>query len=287
VIVGWLWFLGALIPMIGLLQVGVQQMADRYAYFPLIGLYAAIAWSVPELVANRRWMARHLATTASLVVMVLASLTYIQVGHWRDGEALMRHALDVTEDNAFSRAVLGDAIIGNGRLEDGLKEYRAGIRLAPDDPESYCRFAMMFEFLKRYEDAAEQYKLALALDENSSSLHYRLGLRYLDLKRYRDARKEMLRAVELDDENAGAYAQLATLWRAYGNFPESIRCAERALELNDSLLVCHHLIARNLRDLGRPDEADEHLLVVLAEEPENTEALEDLREVTAQLAESR
>ena len=115
-LVGWLWYFGALVPMIGVVQVGIQQMADRYTYFPMLGLYAASAWLVPALLGNTVARRRLLPLIAGGVVGVYAAIAFVQVGYWRDGVTLMRRTLAVTRDNPFARFSLGDALYG--RISD-------------------------------------------------------------------------------------------------------------------------------------------------------------------------
>ena len=138
VFVGWLWYLGGLFPMIGLVQLGSQQMADRYAYFPLLGLYVAIAWLVPALVPSPTGHGRLLPTIAAGMVAVYAVLAIVQVGYWRDGVTLMRRTVAVTADNPFARCALGYAYFVQSRIDESIEQYRTAIKLAPEEATGHA-----------------------------------------------------------------------------------------------------------------------------------------------------
>ena len=130
--VGWLWFLGMLVPTIGLLQVGSQAHADRYMYLPLAGLAVALAWGAPDLLGGHAWRRVALAGAGLLVVGLLAVATRLQLRHWHDSVALFEHALAVTEDNPIAHAQLGAAYAERGRLDETVRHYREAVRIRPD-----------------------------------------------------------------------------------------------------------------------------------------------------------
>ena len=134
--IGWFWYLGTLIPMIGLVQVGLQQMADRYAYFPFIGLYLALA----GFVTSRR--------AAVAIVGVYGVLGFVQTSYWHDTMTLLDHTASITSDNSFLRLALGDGLMAEGRLDEAMEQYRKAVTLAPADPAIHCKWA---EALFRYD----------------------------------------------------------------------------------------------------------------------------------------
>ncbi len=174
-IVGWLWYLGTLVPMIGIVQVGLQQMADRYLYFPLIGLYAAAAWLVPALAGSGAVRRRLMSLAAVGWVTIYATIACVQAGYWRDGVTLMRRTLAITPDNPYARFALGDALDAQSRTDEALAEYQHAVRLAPDDPEGHFRLGWVYQGLHNYDQAAQQYRASLALDESLAITHNRLG----------------------------------------------------------------------------------------------------------------
>jgi len=279
VIVGWFWYLGTLVPMIGVVQVGLQQMADRYTYFPLVGLYVAAAWLVPTLVGAGALRLRILSLAAGGSVAIYAAIAFVQVGYWKDGVTLMRRTLAVTADNPYSRFALGDALDAQSCTFEAVAEYEHAVRLAPGDPEGHFRLGWVYQGLKVYDKAAEEYRASLALDESIATAHNRFGwilwAQHLDA----DADREFKRALELDPTNIEANAHLAGLARAHGDFEQSNSYCHRALELDPKLIDYRRLVAFNLRDLGRLDEAIAQLESVLAVAPKDAEARTELTHI--------
>jgi protein O-mannosyl-transferase len=280
-IVGWLWFLGALVPMIGIVQVGIQQMADRYTYFPMLGLYAACAWLVPSLLENRlgRWRDRLLPALAVGIVGCFAAVAFVQVGYWRDGVTVIRHTQAVTRDNPFVHVLLGNALYVNSRVDEALEQFQQALRMAPDDPEQNYRLGWVYQDLKRYDEAAEQYRASLAVDEQNPLTHIRLGWVLWAQHQHADAAREFKRAVELDDKYVVAYLNLAGLSRAMGDFRQSIAYCERGLAADPGSIDCRRLVAFNLRDQGRLDEATDQFRAVLATDPNDEESRSELAHI--------
>jgi protein O-mannosyl-transferase len=290
VVVGWLWYLGTLVPMIGVVQVGIQQMADRYTYFPMLGIYIAVAWLVPALVertfvGRRTVSARTVSILAGGVVCLYAAIAFVQVGYWRDGVTLMRRSLALTGDSAFARVLLGDALYVQSRTEEALVEFEHAVRLSPDDPENYFRLGWVLQDLKRYDEAADQFRASLAVDEKISSTHNRLGWILWWQHQYAEAAREFDRAIELDDTNVGAYLNRAGLSRALGNFRRSIADCQCGLVAKPHSTDCRRLMAFNLRDLGQLDEAVDQLQNVLTLDPDDSEARTELDHIQSMIAE--
>jgi tetratricopeptide (TPR) repeat protein len=281
VLVGWLWFLGTLVPMIGLVQVGLQQRADRYVYLPNLGLYIAIAWTVPAIVSAPGARRRVLPAVAGAVVAVYAAIAFVQVGTWRDGIVLMRHALAVTEDNSFAHTVLGEALLAESRVDEALEQCRRAIELAPQDPASHVSLGVVLYGLRRFDRAAEEFRAALKIDDRCAPAHTGLALACCGQHQYVQARGEFLRSLEIDPSNTGAYAGLAVLCRTLGESEQSIAYAERALEFDDTPLYCQRLMAIKLFDQGRLEEAIERWRQLVAAAPGNEEVRAELEQAQA------
>ena len=127
VFVGWCWYLGTLVPMIGLVQIGSQQMADRYTYFPLIGIFLAVTWLVPEVVPAGVLRARVLPGAALACLLLLAATTYGQIGYWHDSLTLLRHTQAVTAEGAAIHEFLGGAELAEGDPSDAVKELEQAV----------------------------------------------------------------------------------------------------------------------------------------------------------------
>ncbi len=182
-LVGWLWYLGALVPVIGLVQVGSQAMADRYTYLPLVGIALALAWGVPALLPTWRGRDAALGAVAVAAVAVMAWTTSLQLRHWRSSEALFTHALAVTRDNHIAHAHLGQALLDEGRPALAIEHWREAVRIRPDfdtaannlawllatspdpavrDPEEALRYARLAEEAGAPDDPAILDTLAAA-----------------------------------------------------------------------------------------------------------------------------
>ncbi len=160
--VGWLWFVGTLVPMIGLLQVGVQAMADRYAYLPLIGLFIMICWGVADWSEQRRISPAWLASVSVAVLLALAVVARVQLDHWSNNVALWSHTLQVTGPNVKAENSLGVALQGEGEPEEAVKHFRAALTINPDDPASNMNIGIYEQQHGNLPEAIEHYKKVLS-----------------------------------------------------------------------------------------------------------------------------
>ena len=280
-VVGWLWFIGTLVPMIGLVQVGRQQMADRYAYFPNLGLYMAVAWLAPALVsgmAARRWA---LPAIASATVAIYAAIAFAQLGYWQDGITLMRHSLAVTGENSFAGGVLAEALLAESRVDEALEQYQRNIDRAPGEAGCHVSLGSALYNLKRFDAAAGQFRAALKIDERNDAAHSGLALALCGKRDYVHAQREFFRSLQIEKINLSAYAGLSQLFRALGDYEQSIVCAERALKVDDTLPFCQRLLAIKLLDQGRPEEAIDCWRQLAAVWPQNAEFRAELERAEA------
>jgi Flp pilus assembly protein TadD len=274
--VGWAWYLGTLVPMIGIVQVGRQQMADRYTYFPLIGLFLAIVWLIAELVPTGVLRARVLPAVAVTSVAALAVATFFQVGYWHDSVALFRHALECGPHNPVAASALGSTLVAQGELTEGVSLLESAVRMAPNDAESHFNLAVGLEKIGRLDAADEQYEAALALDDWDPRAHTNLARSLWRRHRYQEAKRHFLRAVEIDKDHVSAYVNLGALCGETGDFAGSIAYNERALELDPTLLLCHFNIAIALRAQGRLEQAVDRFQYLLKLSPNDADARREL-----------
>jgi Flp pilus assembly protein TadD len=252
-VVGWFWFLGTMVPMIGVVKVGRQQMADRYAYLPFIGLYIAVVWSAATLIASRRLK----LSIAAVVLAFYAAMGFVQVGYWHDGLTLARHTCAVTKDNWFCHYLLGLELNGAGHVNDAIAELREGIRVDPHEPEIYIRLGDLLIRMGRDDEAARAYQSALTNREDSIDARTGLGWTYLQKKKFADAKREFARALEVDPGLANLHFYMAYDCRLMGDYEESNQSCETALKLDPDMTACRRLMADNFDSLGRTAEAAE------------------------------
>jgi tetratricopeptide (TPR) repeat protein len=196
--VGWLWFLGTLVPVIGLVQVGSAALADRYSYFPSIGVFLAVTFGIRDLVARWQIPARTVAIAAALILAGMLWLTGNQLRHWRDSETLFTHALAVTKDNHVAYVNLGAALDQAGRSPEALTEFRAAEKLMPELYHIHSDLGKVLNDLGRPDDALVEYREAEQLNPGLYSLHDSIGDLLAGLGRFHEAMIEFTNAARLD-----------------------------------------------------------------------------------------
>jgi Flp pilus assembly protein TadD len=253
--VGWAWYLGTLVPTIGIVQIGGQQMADRYTYFPLIGLFLAVAWLIPALVPQRALGRRIVAGAAAASLCLVTAATSMQIGYWRDSVTLFRHALHCAPNDPFLLSSLGYALVSRDDVGEGLSLLEAAVRVPPPSAKTHFGLAMALQKMGRLDEAAAQYRTVLALDDNDEEAHNNLAVILSGRREYEEARRQLLRAIEVKPDYVQSYVNLGVLSAATGRYADAIAYSQRALELDPLMLGCHSTIALALRAQGRLDEA--------------------------------
>jgi protein O-mannosyl-transferase len=173
--VGWFWFLVTLLPVIGLIQVGDQAMADRYSYFPSLGLFIIAAWGTPYLVRGLKCPGSVLTLAATVVVLTAALLTWRQIGYWRDDISLCRHTLQVTAGNYLIETNMGNALTSTGELEGAIQHYQAALQVKPDFSEAHYNLAVALAQKGDLDAAIREYQTVLRLNPNDRDAHNNLG----------------------------------------------------------------------------------------------------------------
>ena len=198
--VGWFWFLGTLVPVIGIVQVGAQAMADRYTYIPLIGLFIMIVWGAADLAA--RFLVRPGLTVAAAVAVLLSLTlaTRIQVGYWANSLTLLARTVLVTEENAAAHRFMGDALMEVNRPADAVVQYRETLRLAPCFGGAHNNLGNALKALGRSDEAAEAWRTAIRLAPDDAKPHYNLGRLLVRSGRLDEGIAHLKKAVELDPE---------------------------------------------------------------------------------------
>jgi Flp pilus assembly protein TadD len=230
-LVGWLWFVGMLVPVIGLVQVGRQSMADRYTYLPSLGMLILTVWGVHELA--RRW--RHheiiLAMMAIAVVAGNADLSWRQLGYWQDSGTLFRHTLSVTTDNWFAHKAYGTFLLSRGRNDDAISQFQAAIRLRPDDAEACNNLGLALLNQGRTGEAAGQFQAAIRFNPDNSEARHNLGNVLLDQGQTDEAILQFREALRLKPDDAEVRNNLGIALASKGQLDEAIGQFKEALRL--------------------------------------------------------
>jgi protein O-mannosyl-transferase len=213
-LIGWLWFLGTLVPVIGLVQVGEQAIADRYAYIPLIGVFVMVVWGAADFADRRNIRFGSRARTAAVVLGILSLFTSDQLRYWRSSVDLWAHTVDVTLDNFMGEQNLGAALLAADRYPEALPHFQKAVKLRPGDPGGHLNLAGDLALLGRPRDAIPEYETAIPLvsDSNMRLASYQtLGRLYSQLGDYSKARVSFQEALRIDPQQAGVKEALAKL----------------------------------------------------------------------------
>jgi tetratricopeptide (TPR) repeat protein len=258
---GWLWYLGTLVPVIGLVQVGMQGMADRYTYVPLIGLFIAITWGVWDVLSGWRY-ARLVMIVASVAVLAACmTLTAAQVRWWRNSETLARHALAVTATNVPMEMVLGDALLEQGKFEEAARHFEEAAKISPSFVPIQNHLVIALAGQGKVDEAIAVCRIALKIEPHAVRPHYMLANLLSQRGQWLEAIAEYQTTLRIDPNHPLALNDLAWLLATapdarLRNGAEAVELAEKACRLTDykvPLLVS--TLAAAYAEAGRFDDA--------------------------------
>jgi protein O-mannosyl-transferase len=282
-LVGWLWYLGMLVPVIGLVQVGMQAMADRYMYLPQIGLSIAATWGALYVVRSWRHRARVCGTVGSLTVVGLMICASQQAAYWRDSETLWRHTLRCTSGNALAHYCLGLALVDQGQLSKAIEQYEDALRVRPDYTDARSNLGVTLASLGRWDEAVRHLEKALATDPHSVVVMNNLGLALAGGGHIDAAIRQYRNALETQPDNADVHVNLG-LALANGSRPgEAISEFQIALKIQADCVKAHSGLADVLAAQGKMAEAIQHLERVVELQPDRAEIHSNLGVALASL----
>ncbi len=267
-IVGWLWYLGTLVPVIGLVQVGEQARADRYTYLPLIGVFIMIAWSGAGLSARLPSFRPALACAAGLVVLALAGVAYRQVGYWKDSSTLFTRALEITPDNWLARGNLGAYHYLRGEMVEALPHLREVVSLRPALPKARYYYGNVLYEQGRIGEALDQYEEAIRLQPGYAEALVNRGMALGRLGRAAEAFLSLQRAVALKPDYPRAHLALGDLFSAQGRMTEAVAAYRRALALNPRHAEAHNNLGAAFLSLGAMEEARASFAEAVRQKPD-------------------
>jgi protein O-mannosyl-transferase len=233
-LVGWFGYLGVMVPMIGLVQVGRHAMADRYAYIPVIGIFIAIVWSLAEASQVRRFPAKALAPIAMLVLANFAWVTHTQIGYWHDSISLWSHAVVVTENNYIAHDNLGEALAWKGEREEALAHFRTAAQIEPKDPVSVFNIGVLAHREQKVAEAIAQYQATLRMTgdpEMVARVLTNLGSAYRVQGDFVTARNCYLEALRQDPQNSLPLLGLGLMAQKTGDAASAVDYYMRAMKL--------------------------------------------------------
>ncbi len=304
-LVGWFWYLGTLVPVIGIIQVGTQAMADRYTYIPLTGLFIIIAFGVPDLLIKVPFKKILLTFSAVVVLVACAIVTSNQLRYWKDSVSLFEHTLVVIENSHVMQNNYANILSELGEPDKAAEQFTKLLKSRPNSPEIHNNFGNALRDLARYDEAITHYKIALQLKPNFPLARYNLGQTYVKLGRYDEAIEQYklylgpdVNIAQLHQDLAQNLVEQGKVEDAVGQFqkalvasPDSVEVLSnfgyalaqsghpdtaldyynQALKIDPDDIITHGRLALALAALGRLDEAITQCRIVLAERPNDYE----------------
>ncbi len=274
--VGWLWYLGTLVPVIGLVKIGLHAMADRYTYVPLIGLFIMVAMGVPDLLPE--WPHRKviLAVSAGLIVSVLIILTRSQVMHWRNNITLYEHALNVTPKNSLAHANLGAELASQGKLQEAIFHYTEALRIQPNNANAHVNLGLALAQQGRFQDALAHFSETLRTNPRDADAHYNLGLILARQGRYQEAIVHFSEALQVNPTDPDVNYNLALALICQGNDQEAVSRFAAALRIDPGSASANYNMGLTLARLGKEQEAVFYYAKALQANPHAPEVHHDM-----------
>jgi protein O-mannosyl-transferase len=264
--VGWFWYLGMLVPVIGVVQVGAQAMADRYTYLPQIGLCISLAWGGAEIVGNRierRWAC---GIVAAVVLAALIAMASRQTSFWSDSITLWTRSLECTSRNTFAHQNLGVALCELEQYEKGIEQYKKAIAIEPILPTTHSNLGMALDKLDRVDAAIKEYQIALEQNSRLAVARYGLGAALDDRGRFDEALAEFQKLLEIDPEHPNAHQSVGTVYEHLGKKAEALKWWDMALQLQPNDVTLLDQIAWALATCPDDSVRDGRRAVALAEQ---------------------
>jgi tetratricopeptide (TPR) repeat protein len=239
-LVGWFWYLGALVPVIGLIQVGDQAMADRYTYIPLIGLFIIVAWGVPELLV--RWPLRRIAlrAAAALVILACAFAASGQLQYWENSTTLWTHALAVTTGNNIAHNNLGVALAGQGKIDEAIVQYSEALRTKPNYANAHNNLGVALDDQGKIDEAIAQYIEALRIRPDYANAHINLGVALANQGKIDEAIAHFTEALRIEPDSAKAHNDLGIALASQGKIDDAIAQFTEALRIKPDYADAHN-----------------------------------------------
>jgi tetratricopeptide (TPR) repeat protein len=239
-LVGWLWFLGMLLPVIGLMQVGNQAWADRYAYLPLVGVYLALSGSLSLLVRHRPALRPAVIAVATTLLLVLLTCTWRQAGVWRDSRSLFEHAIAVTRSNFEARNNLGDVLARSGQHREAVEQFQQSLSIKPDFAKAHSNLGVSLASLGHPREAVMQHEEALRLKPDLAGAHYNLAAILQERGEFEEAITRYRRALAIDPDHAEAHNNLGVCLSKSGRSAEAAGHYQEALRLKPDYAEAHN-----------------------------------------------
>lgn len=243
--VGWFWYLGTLVPVVGLVQVGNQAMADRYTYVPVIGLFIIVAWGARELLAKWRYQTIGLAISAAIVVTAMTVCTRAQVRHWQNDITLFGHAVKVTENNFIIHHIYGDMLYRNNQFDQAIIQFSEALRINPNDYKAHNGMGKTLLKQGKTEKSITHFAAALRIKPDDPRTIHNWGLALLAQGNLDEAIVYFNKVLRTEDW-PDAYCNLALIYTQQGKYDLAIQNYNQALKIDPDFVPAHEGLERTL-----------------------------------------
>jgi tetratricopeptide (TPR) repeat protein len=275
-VVGWLWYLGMMIPAIGIVQISYYAHADRYTYLPQIGLYLMLTWTVTDLSSGWRHRRALLAGLSSIILAALIYGAHMQVSYWRNSESLWTHALACTERNYVAHMNLGSALKEQGQVDAAIAHYRKVLEIKPEHAEAYNNLGISLAENREIDAAIAHYQKALAIKPDFVEAHNNFGMALAGQGQIDAAIIHFQKALEIKPDYAEAYNNLGNALARRGQVDAAIAYYRKALEIKPDYAKCYNNLGIELARRGQVDEAIAHFQKALEIKPDYAVARNNL-----------
>ncbi len=280
-VVGWLWYVGMMIPVIGIVQISYYAHADRYTYLPQIGLYVLLTWTAADLCAG--WRHRRVVLSGLSTIILAASIfcARTQTSYWRNGESLWTHTLACTSDNAKAHNNLGNALLQKGNVNDAITHYQEALQIKPDYAEAYNNLGNALFQKGNVDEAIVHFQKALQIKPDYAEAHDNLGNALFQQGNVDEAITHYQRALQIKPDDAKAHNNLGSALFQKGKVDEAIVHYQKALQIEPDDAKAHSNLGNALLQKGNSDEAIVHYQKALQITPDDAEAQNNLAWVLA------
>ncbi len=279
---GWFWFLITLVPVIGIVKVGGQSMADRYTYIPITGLFIMVAWGIPEMINGLRYRQWIIGLFSGAVMITVTALTWQQLGYWRSNTVLYRHSLKVTGNNPVINYNLGSALHIKGDIYAAIHEYQQVLQMDPSYVNAHYNYGHALQTLNQFDAAIQEYKMTILLAPNHKHVHYNLGVALHEKGDFNAAIHEYQEALRLNPYHKSVHCNLGAIFQARGNLTEAVAEYKEELRISPGSAEAHYNLGLALVSKGDLDAAINEYRESLRINPNNTDARNNLATVLTQ-----
>lgn len=281
--VGWFWYLGTLLPVIGLVQVGAQSMADRYTYIPLIGLFIIVAWGIPDLL--KKWYSNKIiiAVFAIILISAFSMRSYFQIGHWKNSAAVFENAIKITNYNWLAYNNLGLALMCNGEAEEAVFYFKKALQIRPNYLKLYDNLGVALFQLGKFEEALSYYSKALKIDPKHAGIHNNTANVLTALGKLEKAVQHYQKAILIDPEFAEAHYNIANVLVTQGKLEKAEFQFKEAIKKDSKHNNAHYNLGCMLLKQKEYKEALAHFAQVIKINPGHTEAYHNIGVIFSRL----